>query len=1403
MRSKPVAAGKTAPRLIEDLLEYDPVRLSANVLNLLADLPSTSRDVSRRRTGIPSGSCRHRYMLKPSQSKLPPVDSQPGSAPFAKVAAFCSECRCHLDITLEIDLSRQDASPCPTEEYPLHHFRHIESLSEMQKAASRLSRGERWLDQQTFVCTAPSCCAALSVVIYGPCLTPDFVSLLTDPRLINERAQSACQSYPDRFPTGPKIPDPVNVMKIMRKILKDSQQATKSIQISSENESFLINLGESCSELLVYLGLQKVGVDTDPGKAPRTAWRLPQVHANDSSPVYTDRGDKTIDDAENEIFALLAKRPADDLVHHKVILEPQLENALRYIQRCLGSLDYERVSSATRNVDLTIQEDPAYARLGALGDFSNRLLIFAYERQRTTDPENASYYFDCLRALTKQRDSEELDTQIALIESSGQVSQLDIDRAYEYLGIEPRSRGIADEHVIGTFQARLSDAPRQAAEMRHHLAVIGIARNSEAIKSVASNNVTTYEEALTWLGAQDTTADEWVISFLTAKLAEPNVDEKVGREAVRIIAEKRNSDALRSWLSTGELGLDMDIGEAYRRFGIEDRTVDDDLIITTFQIRVSEEPLHVEQLRTALQVIAKETGSVKIASFLSTGQATESGSSDWPVGLENIGNTCYLNSLLQFYFTVRPLRDLILRYKEIEADVSPQSIDKKRVGSRKVSLKEVERAKKFAYELQGLFKTLITAQASSITPARELARLTLIKSGDEERIRRRSTLGSTIRPSLGEVDSIAVQGPLPRPQTPHELEMDTEAAGPLPEQNASDDSDKTLVEEPQGPLMPDTPMGDAEADVDLHDTTTHADSSYSNFVMVDAEEKAAQGEILEDKENMPPSKSEGTEGPHIHTHAEPLEEVSESRVNEQPRHTRPDRGDKESPDVVMSNGEQAHQSVELHGNPPDRPPPVPPRPKQTEESRRPVDELELGAQQDVTEVIGNVMFQLECAIRPLGIDDGGEQIDEIKQLFYGKQKTYLETGSAVRSSEEYFADIKVNVAGGPRDIYSALDEAFDVQEVTLEEAKCPQYASISQLPPILQIQVQRVQYDVEKKNSYKSEAHLALRETIYLDRYVESDDPELIRKRQESWIWKEKLKLLGARRELLSKSEVDMNIPEMIGALNKWLREVDHQEYNSPIGSDPITVDTSLTESLDSIAQRVSTSLEDIEVEIVDLESKLSNQFKDMQRLPYRLQSVFIHRGTATFGHYWIYTYDFARKLWRKYNDGYVTEVKDEREIYEQEPRYPATPYYLVYVRDDAKRDLVDPVCRDILVPSPSASASASGWQQPNVSTATGSTTTATNPVHAQGGMANAISAAAAGTPANEFVLAGRPEPVDTDADAALRQGSRKQQQQQQQRQDQVDGGGGTTNSDLWSVSYPGDTPFVDHGGHDRDGAFW
>ena len=117
----------------------------------------------------------------------------------------------------------------------------------------------------------------------------------------------------------------------------------------------------------------------------------------------------------------------------------------------------------------------------------------------------------------------------------------------------------------------------------------------------------------------------------------------------------------------------------------------------------------------------------------------------------------------------------------------------------------------------------------------------------------------------------------------------------------------------------------------------------------------------------------------------------------------------------------------------------------------------------------------------------------------------------------------------------------------------------------------------------------------------------------------------------------------------------------------------------DHIIMMLTLGVSAVEDKIKLLSTNISSQFADLREIPYRLHSVFIHRGQVSAGHYWIFIYDFANSIWRKYNDGYVNEVLDTSVIYEPESSArPATPYFLVYVRDDIKSELVEAVCRDV-----------------------------------------------------------------------------------------------------------------------------
>ena len=409
---------------------------------------------------------------------------------------------------------------------------------------------------------------------------------------------------------------------------------------------------------------------------------------------------------------------------------------------------------------------------------------------------------------------------------------------------------------------------------------------------------------------------------------------------------------------------------------------------------------------------------------------------------------------------------------------------------------------------------MIASSKAAVTPEPELARLTLVSSSKEEHIRRQSMLSPT-RPSLGQINGSPVLGPLGPPSL---LQKDTEM------------SDDTPLEATDSNPISNDHNGDDASDVTLVDGPPAIDEDVMILDDIDDDdEKGLHQNLIEDKENVPPAK-ESVRETLLETQLRPLDESSSSRLNEQQGSVDSSKGmeselndfNNETPKTsVTQQGDSAEDRTSVPAAPPNRPPPVPPRPQPKPIETNAVQEAEYGAQQDVTEVIANVLFQLQCAIKAESVDESGEQIDEVKRLFFGKQKSYTTNRQGrMRTKEEYMSDIKVDVATGSRDIYAALDGAYDVQDVEVGGHLEPQYTSISQLPPILQVHVQRVQFDMEKKSVFKSNHHLELKETIYMDRYMDSPDADLLQRRRECWEWKKQLANLESRRAELATSDV-------------------------------------------------------------------------------------------------------------------------------------------------------------------------------------------------------------------------------------------------------------------------------------------
>ena len=104
-------------------------------------------------------------------------------------------------------------------------------------------------------------------------------------------------------------------------------------------------------------------------------------------------------------------------------------------------------------------------------------------------------------------------------------------------------------------------------------------------------------------------------------------------------------------------------------------------------------------------------------------------------------------------------------------------------------------------------------------------------------------------------------------------------------------------------------------------------------------------------------------------------------------------------------------------------------------------------------------------------------------------------------------------------LYDAIDLALGREQIEYQGVgQCEKRTTVTYLPPILQIQIVRAQYNRSVGAGYKENAHLALESKIYMDRYMEVTDADLTTRRDDYWKWKVELERAQRKKaELLKK----------------------------------------------------------------------------------------------------------------------------------------------------------------------------------------------------------------------------------------------------------------------------------------------
>jgi len=174
------------------------------------------------------------------------------------------------------------------------------------------------------------------------------------------------------------------------------------------------------------------------------------------------------------------------------------------IYNTLGCLGYIKGSRAIINLEEQVYEHPHYAGLGAVHDFSDALIAFAYDRQRECDPQNNPYYLECLQGIGQGRESEDLQAKSVMAISMGEHTLTDIENAYKFFAINPDTTG-GDDYIIGVYKSRIDSAPRQKEEARQCLQIIGQERQSKTILALANDRAISFQEALEYLNVTEDT----------------------------------------------------------------------------------------------------------------------------------------------------------------------------------------------------------------------------------------------------------------------------------------------------------------------------------------------------------------------------------------------------------------------------------------------------------------------------------------------------------------------------------------------------------------------------------------------------------------------------------------------------------------------------------------------------------------------------------------------------------------------------------------------------------------------------------------------------------------------------------------------------------------------------------
>ncbi len=150
--------GKTAPRLIKDLFDYDARRSRRQGENVLIDPQAIYREGGKHLPprAIPND-CPHQLRRKDFQSFLPAVDERPSATSKYISASYCCHCLWHFDVIADFTRRPGRNIPCQLDtDFPLHHFQYVRTQNRANFDKNSSEKYDNFKEIHTFTCSNPA-----------------------------------------------------------------------------------------------------------------------------------------------------------------------------------------------------------------------------------------------------------------------------------------------------------------------------------------------------------------------------------------------------------------------------------------------------------------------------------------------------------------------------------------------------------------------------------------------------------------------------------------------------------------------------------------------------------------------------------------------------------------------------------------------------------------------------------------------------------------------------------------------------------------------------------------------------------------------------------------------------------------------------------------------------------------------------------------------------------------------------------------------------------------------------------------------------------------------------------------------------------------------------------------------